>query len=374
MNSTDSRTEDRVLIVSASMGAGHDRAAAELARRLTARGHATHIVDVLGLGSGRQGQRLRVFYGLMLRRFPWVYDLAMRFWARFPRWSERFTAVGARAYERGLLTEIQRFRPDAVVSTYNLASQALGRLVRSGHIDIPVATYVTDPGAHPYWVTPDVPTHFVVTPETVDRLVRVGAEQVIATGPLVRPDFMVDHDRAAARRQFGLPENRRIALVTAGSWGVGHIERTAGLLAASGSWLPVTLCGHDKGLRQRLTAAGVGVPLGWTDDVPALMSAADALVDNAGGLTCLEALVSGLPVIIFRPLPGHGRLNARTLEDAGLARYAADDVALLAALDELEANPDERAAQIERGRSIVTGDVATEVLKLAWNRRAADAV
>lgn len=371
MNSARAAAEDRVLIVSASMGAGHDRAAAELARRLTERGHATHVVDVLALGSGRDGQRLRVFYGLMLRRFPWVYDLAMRFWARFPRWSERFTAIGARGYERGLLTEIERFRPDAVVSTYNLASQALGRLVHSGRIDIPVATYVTDPGAHPYWVTSDVTTHFVVTPDTVERLVQVGADQVIATGPLVRPDFSVERDRSATRRQFGLPEQGRIALVTAGSWGVGHIERTAALLAASGSWLPVTLCGHDHGLQQRLTAAGVGVPLGWTDDVPALMSAADVLVDNAGGLTCLEALVSGLPVVIFRPLPGHGRLNARTLEDAGLARYARDDVALLAELDDLDAHPDERSAQIERGRAIVTGDVATEVLKLVWNRRAA---
>ncbi|MFC7733826.1 hypothetical protein [Actinomadura keratinilytica] len=46
-----------MLIVSASMGAGHDGAAAELARRLAAAGGAAEVVDLLellplGLGGG----------------------------------------------------------------------------------------------------------------------------------------------------------------------------------------------------------------------------------------------------------------------------------------------------------------------------------
>ena len=49
------------------------------------------------------------------------------------------------------------------------------------------------------------------------------------------------------------------------------------------------------------------------------MAAADALVDNAGGLMCWEAQAAGLPVILYRPLPGHGRFNARALESAGRA-------------------------------------------------------
>jgi UDP-N-acetylglucosamine:LPS N-acetylglucosamine transferase len=34
--------------------------------------------------------------------------------------------------------------------------------------------------------------------------------------------------------------------------------------------------------------------IGWTDQMPALMSASDAPVENAGGLTCMEAFAVGL--------------------------------------------------------------------------------
>ena len=44
--------------------------------------------------------------------------------------------------------------------------------------------------------------------------------------------------------------------------------------------------------------------------MPALMAAADALVENAGGLTCMEAFAVGLPVITFQPIAGHGKDNA----------------------------------------------------------------
>jgi UDP-N-acetylglucosamine:LPS N-acetylglucosamine transferase len=46
------------------------------------------------------------------------------------------------------------------------------------------------------------------------------------------------------------------------------------------------------------------------------------LVQNAGGLSFTEALVSGLPAVTYRPIPGHGRANARVLDEAGLAPLA----------------------------------------------------
>jgi UDP-N-acetylglucosamine:LPS N-acetylglucosamine transferase len=76
------------------------------------------------------------------------------------------------------------------------------------------------------------------------------------------------------------------------------------------------------------------VPLvfGWVDDMPALMRACDVVVQNAGGLSTLEALASGLPVITYRCLPGHGRANARVLDEIGLVPSVADPTALAQAL------------------------------------------
>ncbi len=43
--------------------------------------------------------------------------------------------------------------------------------------------------------------------------------------------------------------------------------------------------------------------MGWVDDMHTLMQAVDLIVENAGGLTCQQALAAGLPTITYRPLP-----------------------------------------------------------------------
>lgn len=45
--------------------------------------------------------------------------------------------------------------------------------------------------------------------------------------------------------------------------------------------------------------------LGWQPDMPGLMAAVTALVDNAGGQTCQEAFAAGV-LVTYRPIPGHG--------------------------------------------------------------------
>ncbi|WP_433220813.1 hypothetical protein [Microtetraspora malaysiensis] len=60
------------------MGAGHDAAAAELARRLGARGVDAEVADVLDLLPLRLGAALRGGYGWMMRSAPWAYELIYR--------------------------------------------------------------------------------------------------------------------------------------------------------------------------------------------------------------------------------------------------------------------------------------------------------
>jgi UDP-N-acetylglucosamine:LPS N-acetylglucosamine transferase len=52
------------------------------------------------------------------------------------------------------------------------------------------------------------------------------------------------------------------------------------------------------------------------------LAAADVVVDNAGGLTCWESLACRTPVVLYRPLVGHGRVNVATLDELGLAKWA----------------------------------------------------
>lgn len=340
-------------MVSASIGAGHDRAAGELARRLRAVGCATLLVDVLGLGRG-EGRRLQRSYAWLLRDLPVGYDLAMRFWARWPAPLERFVATQAHRVEDDLARLVAKHRPDLVVSLYNLASQCLGRLRVAGRLEVPVVTYVTDPGAHPYWVHPGVDRHLVVLPATAEGLRAWGAREVSVAGPLVPPQFAAPVNQLAARGRWGLPAGP-VVVVSAGSWGCGRVLHTLDRLLESPVLVPVVLCGHDRRLARQVATRGRAVALDWVDDMAGLLAAADVVVDNAGGLTCLETLVAGRAVVLSDVLPGHGRFNARTLDRCGAAIWVRHPRDLVPVVERLALDDVAAAGQAGRARSLLTG-------------------
>lgn len=314
------------------MGAGHDSAAQVLANRLRRRGATVEVGDFLTVPPWKQGQLLRAFYSAMIRWFPWGYDLAMRQWIVHPRFFDMVTRIGALSYPKPMLRRVEAFQPDIVVSTYNLAAQTLGRLRASDRLRLPVVSYVTDPGAHPYWVAPGADVHLAPLASLAPALERWGAGTVKVVAPMVREEFFASYDKAEARAAWQLPGDARIALINGGSWGVGATAATARLLAARGDVLPVVLCGRSRSLlRETQRLPGVrAVP--WTDDIARLVAAADVVVDNAGGATCWEVLAAGRPVVVHRPIAGHGRLNAEALRSAGLARCVETDDDLLAAV------------------------------------------
>src|SRR4051812_30186898 len=127
---------ERVVIVSASVGAGHDGAAAELERRLLAAGLAVDRFDLLDVLPARLGRLVRDGYHRLLVRAPWAYQ-------RIYSSTERAGGGGpvARALLRSAEARLLRALPadtTAVVSTYPGASRVLGSLRLDGRLTVPV--------------------------------------------------------------------------------------------------------------------------------------------------------------------------------------------------------------------------------------------
>jgi processive 1,2-diacylglycerol beta-glucosyltransferase len=121
-----------------------------------------------------------------------------------------------------------------------------------------------------------------------------------------------------------LPADAVIPLIVGGTWGVGDIEGATAAAVAAGAYPVVVTAGNANlrvTLRHRFPDDGTARILGWTDQMPALMAAADCLIQSAGGVTCLEAMAVGLPILFVEPIPGHGVFNARIMDEAGAARW-----------------------------------------------------
>jgi hypothetical protein len=158
---------------------------------------------------------------------------------------------------------------------------------------------------------------------------------------------------------------------------VGDVRAAAAEIARTGVALPVVVCGHNDKLRRTLQRARVGRVLGWVDDMPALMHAADVLVENAGGLSSLEGMACGLPLVSYRPLPGHGQANVATMAEAGVTRWVRRPGELGPVLTELSDSQDEHPER-RAVAALYSTDPADIVERIAagaaaeTNRRAAD--
>lgn len=84
---------------------------------------------------------------------------------------------------------------------------------------------------------------------------------------------------------------------------------TLRILAGVEGLTVAVLCGRSERLAARVRREA-GHAIGWLEDISVALSVADLLVDNAGGMTYQEATFSGLPTVLYQPLPDHGIRNA----------------------------------------------------------------
>jgi processive 1,2-diacylglycerol beta-glucosyltransferase len=323
-------TQRGVLILSAGIGEGHD-----LPARWLAAGLADEVPDVpvkIADGLAAMGPLIeRVVMGgsAFHSRFGNVmFDIEHRLITRvrslraFTSWAS--TALGG----RGLLRLIERERPAVIASTYPGVTEALGRLRQRGRLDVPVVSAITDLASLLYWAHPGVDLHLVTHPESVEEVREVaGADtEVVPVRGLNDPAFIDPPERDAARRELGLPADGKVVVVSGGGWGVGDIEGAVDAALAISGTIVVVMCGRNDDLRARLEARYGSEPrvrpLGFTDQVPELFSAADALIHSTAGLTVLEAYLCGCPTISYGWGRGHIRANNEAFKRFGLADVA----------------------------------------------------
>ncbi|UXI83009.1 galactosyldiacylglycerol synthase [Streptomyces vinaceusdrappus] len=354
------------------MGAGHDTVAAELVRRARERGDDARVVDVLALLPYGLGAALRHFYRGSVRHFPWAYAALYRLFLR-PGPGRRPGGTPLARLAGGRLVELAgRTGADVVVPVFHLGAQLTGHLRARGLLSVPSVVLVVDFEVHRQWLHPGNDRLLCLTREAA-REARAGTGTVAEVcGPVVAPEFFADAPGADGWRSLfdRLGTGRPAVVLSAGAWGVGsHLDGTVRLLAGNG-FLPVVLCGDNERLRRDLSAVPGVLALGWVTDMPGLLHAARALVDNAAGQTAVQALAAGLPVVGHRPIPGHGAQGVRRMAALGVSEVAEDDAALLGVLRRLTAPGPARRERIAAGRALFTDDALTRILAAADAERA----
>jgi processive 1,2-diacylglycerol beta-glucosyltransferase len=321
----------KVLVLSASAGAGHLRAADAIEKALQARGLASEVqnVDVLKYTNQVFRHLYSRAYLDLVNKAPevlgWLYDRLDT-----PGKNESLRLAFDRFNTGPFVKLLDAYRPDVAICTHFLPSEIIGWLKSKHQVNILNAVVVTDFDVHAMWLNRGSDHYFVALEETREHLVALGVpgENVTVSGIPIDPVFAEPRDPNAMRRKHGLEEDRFTILVSAEGFGVGpveHIIEALGRLSVRAQ--AAVVCGRNEALRKRLAGVVRKVDpsavtfrlIGFTTEMDELMSAADLYVGKPGGLTTSESLSKGLPMVVINPIPGQEERNSDHLLEEGIA-------------------------------------------------------
>jgi processive 1,2-diacylglycerol beta-glucosyltransferase len=333
----------RVLILSASVGAGHLRAAeaVELALRQSVPEATVKNVDVLELTNAVFRRVYGKFYLDLVNKAPHVlgyfYDMMDRPSKSGRNRGDRFRLL----LEKFNLRPFTRFltaQPwNVVINTHFLPAEIIASLRKKKQFSVPQVTVTTDFETHRLWVNQPCDRYFTATDEGALYLQSWGvpARDIVTTGIPVHPVFSEPKDRATLLARHGLAGDRPIILQLSGGFGVGPIERLyRELLNVELPLEVVAVSGRNEKLKQQLQqvpcpAQHRAKVLGFTKEIDELMAVADLVVSKPGGLTTSETLARGAVMVIVNPIPGQESRNSDFLLESGAA-IKANNIATLA--------------------------------------------
>jgi len=228
---------------------------------------------------------------------------------------------------------ISDFVPDAVVCTHYVALDTLvelrstksSRAAKNRRSHPFVASIVTDFEAHALWMAQCVDLYCVAAEETKARLVARGAQPdtVVVTGIPIGAKFLNKAAPRELRKVIGLRDDQPVILVLGGGFGMGPVAQILSELdKVAGAFQTVVVTGRNEELRRALAACDRKHPthvLGFASNMNELMAAAELIITKPGGLTTSEALAVGKPLLIVNPIPGQEAANSDFLLERGAA-------------------------------------------------------
>jgi len=323
----------RIMILSASVGAGHVRAAqaVEVALREMLPEAEVRNQDVLELTNALFRRLYGKAYLDLVNHTPHVlgyfYDLLDQPSRSGKNRGDRLRLALEKLNLRSFIRLLKGEPWDLVINTHFLPAEIIASLRKQDQIKVPQVTVTTDFDTHRLWVNQPCDHYFTATPEGAQYLHSWGVPEsdVTVTGIPIHPLFSKPKPRPECLTRLGLTGDRPIVLQLAGGFGVGPIEKlTHALLAVDRPIDLVVIAGRNQEVKKRLEKLPASAQhrvkvVGFTDQMDEWLNVADLVVTKPGGLTTSETLARGAVMVIVNPIPGQETRNSDYLLENGAA-------------------------------------------------------
>jgi processive 1,2-diacylglycerol beta-glucosyltransferase len=367
----------KVLLLSASAGAGHVRAAEaiEKAFKETENGESreVHHLDILNYTNKVFRHLYSKAYIDLVNKLPevpgWVYDKLDKPWK-----NERRRLALDKLNTRPLVKLLREYHPDLIVCTHFLPAEIVSWLKAKERLASRQVIIVTDFDVHAMWLVHHYERYFVAIDEARAYLEALGIppSKITVSGIPIDPVFAKKKDKQEMRAKHGLAPDRTTILLSTGGFGVGSVDALiASLMPLQHRSQIVAICGRNEELKKRLQklaarskadATVLLKPFGFTKEMDELMTASDLVLGKPGGLTTSEALAKGLVFVIVNPIPGQEERNSDHLLEGGVAIRCNNLPVLSYKLDRLLADPKRFASMQESSRRMGRPSAARDIV------------
>ena len=340
------------LLVTASIGSGHIKAASSVAEALKIKypDASVNMVDFTAVGVSVVNAFMKWSYLTMLRFVPNLYELMYRFTGN------RTCGGLIQAFldfimARDMRKLVRKYRPDAVICTHPFPSGAASQLklyVKGTDEDFLSDVVITDYSVHQMWVYKRVDQYFVARKDMCRELMEHGLPEssLYPVGIPVGRQFVQLESREKLFQELKLDSSKPVLLIMGGGLGLGGMDVALGALEDLKQDVQIiVVAGKNQRLMAQVQAA---IPkshhdirvYGYTDMVHKLMMVSSLLISKPGALTITEAMSCGLPILLHEPIPGPETDNAEYFAQCGTAAWIRSDEELGAKVKELLEHPE----------------------------------
>jgi len=334
----------KILILTASIGSGHIKAAEAVAEELVRQQPQAEIVtvDFMARSTSFWHWLTKKIYLEMLNFVPNLYDVFYRFSS-----SETGGNCGKNMFALFMLPVFNRLqaehRPDCVICTHPFPAGTVSLWKGKHHSSLPLSVVMTDYSLHPMWLSSGVDSYFMATEDMRQGLIEQGfaVKTLHAEGIPISAELQGLPAKEDLRKVLGIGREERVILLMGGGLGLGGIEQTLQELEKiKQSFVLLVVAGRNEQLQKQAEnfAAGSHHTIrtwGYTDEVKRLMRAADLLITKPGALTISEAFALGTPMLLHDPIPGPETENAVYATRHGAAVWLHPGEKLAAAVEEI---------------------------------------
>jgi processive 1,2-diacylglycerol beta-glucosyltransferase len=363
----------RVLILSASVGSGHVKAALALERAMRAR---TDVEEVLCDDSLDHTNLLhRQFYSTLYSKLSTIMPEFLGWW--YERSDDPWVADKSRLaidlpQALPLINLVKDFRPDIILCTHFMPAGVISWLIGNGKLDAQLGVVVTDFHFHAFWITRAFNWYFVAQEEDKIHMEALGlpSDRIEITGIPVDPEFARPVDAAAILLRHGLKPGRPTLLIAGGALGMSPASAVVRqILQLDRDFQAIIVCGRNEEMLAEISALVKDRPddfrvFGYTTEISDFMAVASILLSKPGGMTTAEALARGLPMVILDPIGGQEERNSDVLLECGAALKCTELTLITHKLRLLLDDPEKLLRMSNNARTLGRPNAAADIARI----------